>query len=40
MIRNMDDMTQIITRTVTCNITGNTTTIKNMGNMTEKLGMK
>lgn len=30
MIRNMDGMTQIITRTVTCNITGNTTTIKNM----------
>ena len=38
IIRNMDDMTQIITKTVTCNITGNTTMIKNTGNMAEKMG--
>jgi len=29
IIRNIDDMTQITTKTITCNITGNTTMIKN-----------
>lgn len=30
LIRNMDDTTQIITKNITCNITGNTTTVRNV----------
>ena len=41
IISNMDDTTQIMTKTITCIITGNTIEVKNMGNMAgmaEKMG--
>jgi hypothetical protein len=30
IIRNMDDTTQIMTKNITCNVTGNTTTVRNI----------
>ena len=38
IIKNMDDKTQIVTKTVKCNITENTTTIQNTENMARKSG--
>jgi hypothetical protein len=38
IIRNMDDTTQIMTKTFTCNMTGNTTTIQNMEGMAGEMG--
>jgi hypothetical protein len=33
IIRNVDDTTQLMTKNIKCNITGNVTSIKNTGNM-------
>lgn len=39
VIRNMDDTTQIMTKNITCSITGNTTTVRHMAGMAGRTGM-